>query len=39
MGNPGGVKMRPIAGNISLGYRFLELIQSAFLKKKAGGRW
>jgi glutamate-ammonia-ligase adenylyltransferase len=29
------LKMRPIAGNISLGYRFLEMIQSAFLKKRS----
>ena len=28
------LKMRPIAGTISLGYRFLEMIQSAFLKKR-----
>jgi glutamate-ammonia-ligase adenylyltransferase len=29
------LKMRPIAGNMNLGYRFLELIQPAFLRKRS----
>ena len=32
------LKMRPIAGNINLGYRFLEMIQPAFLKKRSRAR-
>ena len=29
------LKMRPIAGNLSVGYRFLDRIQSAFLKRRS----
>ncbi len=30
-----GLKMRPIAGNLRLGYRFLEMIRPVFLRKRS----